>query len=642
MIPRAVLPTLVGLVLALSLAAIEARAQAPAAVEHVVVLATVPTMAQRPTTPIPAAFRGNSLYWRVLKSGDTVAYQLCLGFFETRKDAERAREQLAAGFREARVIQVNPQERENLQNAARTAKPAPPSAATAVPSLTVAAQSLLQQADAAYSVGERERARRLYRDVLASEPNNSRAAYQLARLSPPGSAEAIALLRRYVELEPGDPWGYMALGDSLAAAGAASEAVEQYGHARRRAPDEPDVYVGLGRILRDAGRTDALVKNYEEWVSRQPKNAQAWSELGRARQRAKRHAEAADAYASSYAIEGDEHTLELLDNALAESAFSLRPYLGRSDDSDQNRVTRWGLEGEWQFTARSRLGLRAERNEVRDPATSGTVDALALFARWQPLGVLKLDGLAGIARLSADLAGQKAASRPLGGLRLRWRSPAEGPALELRAAQNPLIATPGLVAQPVELSEIKGSIDVPLIGPLRARARGQSGVLDAATDVNHRSGYQFGPVYRWRPAAELGAFYSELGYEHPTTAGYFAPRRAQVIEVGTYLEYEGLSPLTFALDAGAGRQRVARQGETVGDWITTYRLWALASWTPKPGMSLDLEVEHYDSPVAGNGVTPTSNWSFNSATLSLRFGVRPETARSFLAERADRNSMPAR
>jgi len=624
MIPRAVLPTLVGLVLALSLAAIEARAQAPAAAElHVVVLETVPTTAQRPTTPVPAAFRGNSLYWRVLKSGNTVAYQLCLGFFETRNDAERAREQLAASFREARVIQVNPEERENLQKAAAT-PPAP------------AKQSLLQQADAAYSAGERERARRLYRAALDSEPDNSRAAYQLARLSPPGSAEAVALLRRYVELEPGDPWGYMALGDALATAGAVAEAIEQYGQARRRAPGEPDVYVGLGRILRDTGRTDALIEIHEEWVLRQPRNASAWLELGRARQRAQRYTEAADAYATSFTIEKDERTLVLLESALAESAISLRPYLGRSDDSDDNKITRWGLEGDWQLTERSRLGLHAERADVRDPFTSGTADEFALIAKWQPLAVLKLDGLAGIARLDADQPGLKATSHPLRRLRLRWRSPAEGPASELRLVQNPLIATPGLVARPVELTEIKGSFELPLTGSFRAHARGQSGRLEADTEVNRRSGYQVGPVYRWRPAAEFGVSYSELAYEHPTAAGYFAPRRVQAVELGTYLEYERLWPLSFALDAGLGRQRVARQGEAAGDWIGTYRLWALVSWALKPGVRLELELEHYDSPVAGNAVTPTSDWRFNSAMLSLRFGVRPQTPRSFLAERADR------
>ena len=485
-----------------------------------------------------------------------------------------------------------------------------------------AAQGLLQRADAAYSSGNRELAKSLYRAVLASDPDNSRAAFQLARLSPPGSAEAVALLRRYVRLEPGDPWGNMALGDALAKAGKVDEAIEQYGLARRKAPAESDVYVGLGRILRGAGRTDELVKNYEEWASRQPQSAEAWSELGRARQRAKRYAEAADAFAASLALRESERTEALLDDALAETAFSLRPFFGRSDDSDQNRITLWGLEGEWQFTQRSRLGLHAERNEVSDPLSSGTADALALIAKWQPLSALKLDGFAG-----------KAVNRPLAGLRVRWTSPEEGPAAELRLRKAPLIATPGLVAQPVELAEIKAGVDLPVTGPFRVRARGQDGVLDSATDVNRRSGYQFGPVYRWRPAQEVGAFYSELGYEHATAAGYFAPRRVQVVELGTYLEYEGLSPLTFALDAGAGRQRVQKQGEDTRDWIATYRLWALLSWALKPGMGLELELEHYDSPVAGNAVAPTANWSYNAATLSLRFGVRPQSARSFLAER---------
>src|SRR5215467_7277438 len=186
-----------------------------------------------------------------------------------------------------------------------------------------AGQTLLQKADAAYSAGDRDLARSLYQSVLATEPNNSRAAFQLARLLKPGSPEAIGLLRRYVKLEPQDPWGYMALGDALAKSGAIDKAIAQYDLARARAPAETDVYKGLGRILRDAGRTDELVVNYERWVDAQPGNAEAWLELGRARQRAKRQVEAANAYAASLAIKEDPRARELLDGALAESAFSL-------------------------------------------------------------------------------------------------------------------------------------------------------------------------------------------------------------------------------------------------------------------------------------------------------------------------------
>jgi cytochrome c-type biogenesis protein CcmH/NrfG len=496
-----------------------------------------------------------------------------------------------------------------------------------------AAKTLLQQADAAYSAGERERARRLYQAVLASDPNNTRAVYQLARLAPEGSAEAIALLRRYVALEPGDAWGYMALGDALAKAGQLAEAIEQYHRARRQAPGESDVYIGLGRILRNAGRTDELVANYEDWVSRQPQNATAWFELGRARQQARRYPEAAEAYARSLAIKKDEHTLELLDNVLAESALALRPYVGRSYDSDDNKITRFGLDGDWQLTDRSRLGLHAEQAEVKDPTSSGTADEYALIARWQPLSLLRLDGLVGIARLDADQPGQTATNHPLRRLHLLWRSPAEGPALELRLTQNPLVATPGLVAQPVDLTEVSGRFELPLAGSLLARAGGKSGRLESTTDVNRRSGYQLGPVYRWRPAAEIGLSYAELGYDHPTSAGYFAPDRVQAVELGTYIEYERLWPLTFALDAGAGQQCVTKQEEATCGWIRTFRLWALVSWALKPGVHLDLELEHEDSPVAGAAATPTSEWKSNSAILSLRFGVRPRSARSFLAER---------
>jgi hypothetical protein len=437
-----------------------------------------------------------------------------------------------------------------------------------------------------------------------------------------------------VKLEPRDAWGYMALGDALAKYGAADEAIGQYAAARRIAPAESDVYVGLGRILRDAGRIDDLVANREQWVTVQPKNADAWFELGRARQRAKRQAEAADAYAASYALRADKRTEEALDGALAESGPSLRPFFGLSNDSDENRIKRWGLDAEWQITPRSRWGLHAERAEVWDPFATGTVDSLALFAKWQPLSQLKLDALGGVARLTANQANQ---DRALAGLRLRWNRPAEGPAVELRATQNPLLATPGLVAQPVELKEIKAGLDLPVAGPVRARARGQAGVLDSAVDVNHRSGYQVGPVYRWRPAAEVGVFYSRLGYDHATAAGYFAPERAETIELGTYIEYEGWAPLTFALDAGAGQQRVQKFGESVRDWIATYRLWGMVSYAVKPGVSVDLEVEHYDSPIAGNAVAPTANWRYNAALLSLRFGVRPQTTRSFLSERSSGN-----
>lgn len=499
----------------------------------------------------------------------------------------------------------------------------------------VEAQALLKQADTAYAAGERDLAQRLYRAVLVTDPNNTRAVFQLARLAPEGSKEAIALFQFYLAFQSSDPWGRMALGDALAEAGNVDMAIEQYHRAQRQVPDQPDAYSGLNRILRKTGRTGALIANCEDWVAHQPKNATAWLELGQARQQARRFPEAADAYAQSLTIKHDDHTQALLRNVLAESARSLRPYVARSTDTDNTQVTRLGLEGDWQFTRRAHLGLHAEHIDAKDPYTSATLDEYALMVQWQPLTPFKLDGLAGISRLNANPSGPSATTHPLRQLHLNWNSPADGPAFDFRFNQNPLIGTPGLVARPVDLLEVKGGVEWQ-VDSFRARLRGQGGRLTSATDVNHRSGFQIGPVYRWQPAAEVSLSYNELGYDHPSSVGYFAPRIVQSVELSTYLEYERLWPLSFVLDAGIGQQRVAIQTEAVGNWIATFHIWSQVTWTLKPGMRLELELEHDDSPLAGDATTPTANWSSNSVMLSLRFGIQPKSAHTYLAERTRR------
>ncbi|MDH3673240.1 MAG: tetratricopeptide repeat protein, partial [Gammaproteobacteria bacterium] len=174
-------------------------------------------------------------------------------------------------------------------------------------------KALLKQADTAYESGDRERARRLYQQVLERDSFNSRAVYQLGLLAPKGSQEAVTRFRHYTELEPNDPWGYMALGDALARAGAVEKAIAEYSRARRIAPSESDVYVGLGRILHDAGRRDELIENYEAWTAKQPGNAQAWFELGEVRRKARRYQEAAEAYAESLALKENKRSLQRLE-----------------------------------------------------------------------------------------------------------------------------------------------------------------------------------------------------------------------------------------------------------------------------------------------------------------------------------------
>jgi tetratricopeptide (TPR) repeat protein len=155
----------------------EALAQAAAPQAYVVALATVKNVADRPTTPIPPALRGNTLYWRVLRSGSAVSYQLCMGFFGTQRDAESARQQLAAGFREARVIQVAPQERDNLEKASRAKFAAPAAAAT--PPAPAPAPAAMTPALAPPE------------PAISAQAQQAQPAAAAAPPPPPGSAEAL-------------------------------------------------------------------------------------------------------------------------------------------------------------------------------------------------------------------------------------------------------------------------------------------------------------------------------------------------------------------------------------------------------------------------------------------------------------------
>jgi tetratricopeptide (TPR) repeat protein len=170
--PRAALAALAALALALPMGR-EVLAQAAVPQVYVVALATVKNVADRPTTPIPPALRGNTLYWRVLRSGSAVSYQLCMGFFGTQRDAESARQRLAAGFREARVIQVAPQERDNLEKASR-AKSAAPAAAVLPPLPAATPPAPAPPAPA-----------------ISAQAQQAQPAAAAAPPPPPGSAEAL-------------------------------------------------------------------------------------------------------------------------------------------------------------------------------------------------------------------------------------------------------------------------------------------------------------------------------------------------------------------------------------------------------------------------------------------------------------------
>src|SRR5206468_8592677 len=141
----------------------------------------------------------------------------------------------------------------------------------------------LGRADSAFAAGDARAAEREYAAVLAADPWNSHATYRLAQLHRHDPRLALRLFRRYVALEPSDPWGYMAVADMLARARRYSEALRWYHDALRLAPAERDAVVGRARILVRARRTGAAIAVYERWLADHPMDAEAGRELAAAR-----------------------------------------------------------------------------------------------------------------------------------------------------------------------------------------------------------------------------------------------------------------------------------------------------------------------------------------------------------------------
>jgi hypothetical protein len=478
--------------------------------------------------------------------------------------------------------------------------------------------SRLARADAAYDSGDSRTAEAEYAAVAALHPRHSRAVYRLAELRRARDLDAaIALYRRYVELEPGDAWGYLALANALSVRGDLTGSRIAYAAAMRLAPRERDVHVGRARMLARAGFAAEAARAYEAWLALSPNDAESRRELARARRR---------------------------------SAAWVEPAVGGTRDSDG--ITTWltGVSVASSDLGRARLLASVGRGVAGDPLVSRGSFNVRVGTVFRPIAALRLELDAGTQRVDRafiDTASTPGGSGPGGGIRggrpsapigrtpgarggatelipvgrarLVWRDPAGRWRIDARASRQVLDASPYLVAQGVRRDEIGGELDLRVAGPLRVRALGRLGTVHNDAEANKRR--LVGAALAWAPATfEVSLRGQELSYGSQTGLAYFAPRYVRTLEFTTYFERE-LGDVQLAFDAGAGAQQVAAWTEVPTNWSPTARVWAQLAKPLTSRVSLGADGEAYDSRVGTDMPSlevPAGRWRYGSLRVWLR------------------------
>jgi Flp pilus assembly protein TadD len=141
---------------------------------------------------------------------------------------------------------------------------------------------LLDQGKAHHRAGSAAEAERLYRAVLAKQPNEPDALHLLGVLvGAKGDYEqSVALLERAARLRPALADVHANLGVSLAASGRVPAAVESLKRAIAINPRHALAQHHLGTALRDLGRREEAVSAYRAALAAKPDLAEAFSNLG--------------------------------------------------------------------------------------------------------------------------------------------------------------------------------------------------------------------------------------------------------------------------------------------------------------------------------------------------------------------------
>ncbi|MGA2440074.1 MAG: tetratricopeptide repeat protein [Tepidisphaeraceae bacterium] len=133
-----------------------------------------------------------------------------------------------------------------------------------------------------HQAGRLAKAQRIYRQVLAQQPDHADALHLLGVLAAQAGRldAAIDLIRKAIVICPTNPPFYNSLGNALKAGGRLDEAIASYRQAILLRPDLAGAHGNLANALRDKGQLDEAIACYRQAIRLKPDFADAHNSLG--------------------------------------------------------------------------------------------------------------------------------------------------------------------------------------------------------------------------------------------------------------------------------------------------------------------------------------------------------------------------
>ena len=156
----------------------------------------------------------------------------------------------------------------------------------------------IRQAAALHRQGKLNDAQQLYEAILLRQPDHFDALHLLGvlRAQHQRPDEAVTLISRALEQNPGSAEAHFNLGNVLAVLGRQDEAISSYDRALSIKPDYADALFGRGTSLSKSGRHDSAIASFDQALAIRPDDVDALYSRGNALLKIDRHREAVECY----------------------------------------------------------------------------------------------------------------------------------------------------------------------------------------------------------------------------------------------------------------------------------------------------------------------------------------------------------